>query len=78
VCAAIPVPTPGTPGYVPGTATLSSGGNEDNNQQLTDDGINSVPGQVQSRINLKDEGMDHVADRHFDPSVNASQFSKLK
>jgi hypothetical protein len=37
-------------------------------------GLN-VPGRVQSRINVSNEGMGHVVDRHFDSSVNASQFT---
>ena len=36
---------------------------------------NQVPVRVQSRINLSNEGMGHVLDRHFDPLVNASQFT---
>jgi hypothetical protein len=35
----------------------------------------SVPGRVQSRINVSNEGMGHVLERHLDPSVNASQFT---
>jgi filamentous hemagglutinin len=35
----------------------------------------SVPGRVQSRVNLESSGWGHVVDRHFDPSVNASQFT---
>jgi len=36
--------------------------------------IPSVPGRVLSRVNLEAGGWDHVVDRHFNPSVNASQF----
>ncbi len=35
----------------------------------------NVPGRVQSRVNLDGDGWGHVVDRHFDPSVNASQFT---
>ena len=34
-----------------------------------------VPGRVQSRINLMNKGWEHVLDRHFNPSKNASQFT---
>lgn len=34
-----------------------------------------VPGRVQSRINLEADGWQHVLDRHFDTTVNASQFT---
>lgn len=38
-----------------------------------------VPGRVQSRINLmagdKKPGWEHVVSRHFNPEVNASQFT---
>jgi RHS repeat-associated protein len=35
----------------------------------------AVPGRVQSRINLKNEGMEHVVARHLSSKTNASQFS---
>lgn len=38
-----------------------------------------MPGRVQSRINLKtgdkQKGWEHVVNRHFNPDVNASQFT---
>lgn len=38
-----------------------------------------VPGRVQSRVNLmtgdKSAGWEHVVSRHFNPEVNASQFT---
>ena len=34
-----------------------------------------VPGRVQSRINLQNEGCEHVINRHFNSSQNASQFT---
>ncbi|WP_189493930.1 VENN motif pre-toxin domain-containing protein, partial [Formosimonas limnophila] len=34
-----------------------------------------IPGRVISRVNLDGEGMAHIMKRHFDPSVNASQFT---
>ena len=41
-------------------------------------GIAGVPGRVLSRINLKNSGWNHVVDRHFNPSKNASQFTISK
>nr|WP_309546812.1 hemagglutinin repeat-containing protein [Rhizobium rhizogenes]QCL09198.1 filamentous hemagglutinin family N-terminal domain protein [Rhizobium rhizogenes]QCL09830.1 filamentous hemagglutinin family N-terminal domain protein [Rhizobium rhizogenes] len=38
-------------------------------------GLPNVPGRVQSRVNLENSGWGHVVDRHFDPTVNASQFT---
>jgi RHS repeat-associated protein len=35
----------------------------------------NVPGRVESRINVSNEGMAHVVKRHFSPSTNASQFT---
>jgi hypothetical protein len=35
----------------------------------------SLPGRVQSRINLSNEGWDHVVKRHFSGKPNASQFT---
>jgi filamentous hemagglutinin len=37
--------------------------------------IAGVPGRVGSRINLSNEGMQHVIARHLSGKVNASQFS---
>jgi filamentous hemagglutinin len=34
-----------------------------------------VPGRVQSRINVTNDGLDHIGDRHLDSTVNASQFT---
>ncbi|UZE31254.1 two-partner secretion domain-containing protein [Pseudomonas asplenii] len=39
------------------------------------DAIEGVPGRVQSRVNLADDGIDHVAARHLSGKANASQFS---
>lgn len=56
-------------------------------RKLDDTGklFNPVPSRVQSRVNLKTgdqtasgkyiNGWEHVVDRHFNPDVNASQFS---
>jgi uncharacterized protein RhaS with RHS repeats len=38
-------------------------------------GVAGVPGRVQSRINLANEGMEHLAARHLSGKANASQFS---
>jgi hypothetical protein len=38
-------------------------------------GLPGVPGRVQSRINLANEGMEHVIRRHLSGNKNASQFS---
>jgi filamentous hemagglutinin len=37
--------------------------------------LRGVPGRVQSRINLANEGMEHLVSRHLSGKVNASQFS---
>lgn len=37
--------------------------------------IEGVPGRVQSRVNLADDGMDHVAAHHLSGKANASQVS---
>lgn len=37
--------------------------------------LGGVPGRVQSRINLANEGMEHLVSRHLSGKVNASQFS---
>ena len=72
----------GTPGYVPDNAILNSGtgdgqssannGNINDLESATDSG---VPGRVQSRINVTNDGLDHIGDRHLDSTVNASQFT---
>lgn len=59
---------------MPSNATLNSG-NDVNGQQSGNNGDSSVPGRAQSRINVTNDGMEHINDRHLDPSVNASQFS---
>ncbi|WP_235851374.1 hemagglutinin repeat-containing protein [Paraburkholderia acidicola] len=64
----------GAPGYVPGTATIADGGGDGNSQQSASDGVNP-PGRAQSRINLDNDGVNHLVDRHLDPTVNASQFT---
>jgi filamentous hemagglutinin len=64
------VAKPGVAGYAPGTPILSSG-----HDQQSSDSTNSAPGRVQSRINIANDGMDHIGDRHLDPNVNASQFT---
>jgi RHS repeat-associated protein len=38
-------------------------------------GVTGVPGRVGSRINLSNEGMEHVIARHLSGKANASQFS---
>jgi hypothetical protein len=78
------VVAPGSPGG-PSSALLSNGGDNGEGElqgstgsppngqaPATDSG---VPGRVQSRINLTNEGLDHIGDRHLDPTVNASQFT---
>ncbi|MFZ4967848.1 hypothetical protein ACL9RJ_26700 [Pseudomonas sp. Mn2068] len=37
--------------------------------------LEGVPGRVQSRVNLANDGMEHLASRHLSGKVNASQFS---
>ncbi|MCA8403444.1 hemagglutinin repeat-containing protein [Burkholderia cenocepacia] len=64
------VAKPGVAGYAPGAPILSSG-----NDQQSSDSTNSTPGRAQSRINITNDGMDHIGDRHLDPNVNASQFT---
>ncbi|MGA4047914.1 hemagglutinin [Ralstonia nicotianae] len=39
------------------------------------DADSGIPGRVQSRINVTNDGLDHIGDRHLDPTVNASQFT---
>jgi RHS repeat-associated protein len=39
------------------------------------EGLAGVPGRVSSRINLSNEGMEHVIKRHLSGKANASQFS---
>ncbi len=62
---------PGDPGST-GTAGQTSGG-------AINTALSSVPGRVQSRVNLpngdKSSGWTHVVDRHFNPDKNASQFT---
>jgi hypothetical protein len=38
-------------------------------------GVLKVPGRVQSRINIKNDGIQHVIDRHLSGAHNASQFN---
>ena len=64
------VAKPGVAGYAPGAPILCSG-----NDQQSSDSANSAPGRAQSRINITNDGMDHIGDRHLDPNVNASQFT---
>ena len=65
------------PVIIPVNAMASSGSSGDANsgQSSKDDSSTTVPGRVQSRINLDSEGFDHIDKRHFDATVNASQFS---
>nr|WP_243443030.1 filamentous hemagglutinin N-terminal domain-containing protein [Herbaspirillum sp. B39] len=56
-------------------ASSGSGGDANSGQNAKDDGSTTVPGRVQSRINLDSKGFDHIDKRHFDATVNASQFS---
>lgn len=75
---------PGSPGG-PSNALLSKGGDNGEGELQGSTGSPSngqapatdsgVPGRVQSRINLTNEGLDHIGDRHLDPAVNASQFT---
>ncbi|MFV8603044.1 DUF637 domain-containing protein, partial [Ralstonia pseudosolanacearum] len=44
-------------------------------QSSVDNIVLNVPGRVQSRINVTNAGMDHIDARHFDSTVNASQFA---
>jgi len=37
--------------------------------------LDGVPGRVQSRVNLANDGMERLASRHLSGKVNASQFS---
>ena len=37
--------------------------------------LDGVPDRVQSRVNLANDGMEHLASRHLSGKVNASQFS---
>jgi filamentous hemagglutinin len=60
---------------VPDNAAIRSGNGAGNDQQSANDGGSSVPARAQSRINVTNDGMEHINDRHLDPSVNASQFS---
>ncbi|WP_310624405.1 hemagglutinin repeat-containing protein [Burkholderia cenocepacia] len=64
------VAKPGVAGYAPGAPILSSG-----NDQQSSDSSNSAPGRAQSRVNITNDGMDHIGDRHLDQNVNASQFT---
>ncbi|CAM2191698.1 filamentous hemagglutinin [Paraburkholderia kururiensis] len=72
-----PLVSGGSVGASPGNAIQSSGNGDNGSvgtgQQSVADG--SVPGRVQSRINVTNEGMEHIGDRHFDSTVNASQFT---
>lgn len=62
----------------PSNVSLSSGNGDSGSvsgtggQSGTDSG---VPGRVQSRINVTNDGLDHIGDRHLDSTVNASQFT---
>lgn len=50
----------------------ANNGNINDLESATDSG---VPGRVQSRINVTNDGLDHIGDRHLDSTVNASQFT---
>jgi hypothetical protein len=41
-------------------------------------GLAGVPGRVQSRINLKSDGLKHTLNRHLNPASSGSQFSLSK
>ncbi|WP_261541283.1 hypothetical protein [Burkholderia multivorans] len=58
------------PVVTPGGPILSSG-----NDQQSGESAGSTPGRVQSRINITNDGIEHIGDRHFDSNVNASQFT---
>ena len=47
----------------------------DSGNQQSSGNSDSTPGRTQSRINVTNDGMDHINDRHLDSSVNASQFT---
>ncbi len=51
-----------------------SAGSDEASGEGGEKGLTGVPGRVQSRINLESSGWNHVVDRHFDSSKNASQF----
>ncbi|MGR0117676.1 beta strand repeat-containing protein [Ralstonia pseudosolanacearum] len=67
------------PGYSIGDVLRGSPNSSSNlpatQQSSADNIVVSVPGRVQSRINVTNAGMDHIDARHFDSTVNASQFT---
>lgn len=46
------------------------------NDQQSGENTSSAPGGVQLRINITNDGIGDIGDRHLDPNVNASQFSE--
>ncbi|WP_223506223.1 hypothetical protein [Cupriavidus pauculus] len=67
-----PITSPGAPGNAILSTNGGDAGGEPGQGANADSG---APGRVQSRINLTNAGMDHIGDRHLDPTVNASQFA---
>ena len=67
-----PIASPGAPGNAILSTNGGDAGGEPGQGANADSG---APGRVQSRINLTNAGMDHIGDRHLDPTVNASQFA---
>ncbi|MFD1969234.1 hypothetical protein [Trinickia caryophylli] len=62
----------------PSNVSLSSGSGDSGSASGTEGqsgADSSVPGRVQSRINVTNDGLDHIGDRHLDSTVNASQFT---
>jgi filamentous hemagglutinin len=81
----VPIPaivSPGSPG-LPSNAIASSNdgtsGASSNNGGSTAGSVGAadggIPSRVQTRINVTNDGLTHIGDRHLDPTVNASQFT---
>lgn len=84
ICGLFGANAPGTSGSQPRNVTLSNTNGEGSGSDAGGRGgasrsinstNNSIPGRVQSRINVTNDGLEHVAERHFDTTVNASQFT---
>ncbi|VVD73760.1 tRNA nuclease CdiA-2 [Pandoraea morbifera] len=84
ICGLFGANAPGTSGSQPPNVTLSNTNDEGSGSDAGGRGgayrsinstNNSIPGRVQSRINMTNDGLEHVAERHFDTTVNASQFT---
>jgi len=70
---ATPEVTAGTPKVV--TAVAPEGEAVDAAAKDATNTLEDVPDRVQSRVNLANDGMDHLASRHLSGKANASQFS---